>query len=223
VTPGHLLLAYHGCDATTRDDLVTRRLLDLKHSENAYDWLGPGLYFFESDPQRAMNFAVASAAHPERLYTKRPIATPAVVGAIICVTSCLDMTTQVGLDEFADVVEQLQAADTPLAQNDAANPLLRKLNNQVFTSLHALRQGLMYEPYQMVRGAFVQGAALGDNNSGFNRDSHIQLAVREAKAIVAWFVPDPDRLMTADEYDRARTRLASIADGPARKRRVRAT
>jgi hypothetical protein len=223
VTPGHLLLACHGCDATTRDDLVMRRLLKLEHSQNEYDWLGPGSYFFESDPQRAMSFARASAGHPERLYTKRPIATPAVVGAVICVTSCLDMATQVGLDEFADVLEHLRQTNTPIAQNDTVNPLLRRLNNQVFTSLHALRHDLEYERYQMVRGAFVQGAALGDANSGFNRDNHIQLAVRDPDAVVSWFVPKPDRLMTADEYKHASTRLSSIADGHARKPRVRAS
>ena len=38
---GRLLVAYHGCDITTRDDLVTGKLADLDHSKNPYDWLAP--------------------------------------------------------------------------------------------------------------------------------------------------------------------------------------
>lgn len=50
---GALLAAYHGCDAVTRDDLVSGRLKNLQASENKYDWLGSGAYFFENDAARA--------------------------------------------------------------------------------------------------------------------------------------------------------------------------
>jgi hypothetical protein len=223
VTPGHLLLAYHGCDASTRDDLVTRRLSTLEHSRNEYDWHGPGIYFFEGDPQRALGFAKASARRPEAMFTKRPIATPAVVGAVICAHSCLDMTVQKGLDEFEQTLEQLESLGTPLAVNEPNRPLLRKLNNQVFTSLHAVRSALHYAPYQLVRGAFVQGAPLGDSHSGFNRDNHIQIALCDPNAILGWFVPKGDRLMTTTEYVDARAALNALPIGAARKPRRRAS
>jgi hypothetical protein len=44
-----MVIAYHGCDITVRDDLVTGRIPRLDHSANKYDWLGRGAYFFEGD------------------------------------------------------------------------------------------------------------------------------------------------------------------------------
>ncbi|MDQ2150963.1 hypothetical protein RBI22_19880 [Alcaligenaceae bacterium C4P045] len=221
------MLAYHGCDAVTRDDLVSRRLGGLDHSQNEYDWLGPGTYFFEDDPQRAMNFAEKSAATPGALYTQRPIVTPAVVGAVLCLTSCLDMTTQAGLSEFQLTLDVLTGYGVPLAQNDEERPLLRKLNNQVFTALHGFREEKHtpedpFPPYQVVRGAFMQGDPLGDAHSGFSLDGHIQLAVRDPSAIVGWFLPGSDRLMDPAEYQIVREALAKAPTGQARKRRQRA-
>lgn len=43
---GHLLVAYHGCDVTTRDALIAGWGRP-NASKNAYDWLGPGFYVFE--------------------------------------------------------------------------------------------------------------------------------------------------------------------------------
>ncbi len=63
------VIAYHGCDVTVRDDLVSGRLHRLDHSNNDYDWLGPGAYFFEGDVERAFFFARASHDNPEKLYT----------------------------------------------------------------------------------------------------------------------------------------------------------
>lgn len=219
---GQLLLAYHGCDITTRDELVARHMPTLDSSNNVYDWLGPGIYFFENDPQRAMNFAKASAQHPDRMYTKRPIATPAVVGAVICVTSCIDMSNQVGLTEFSLVLSALQAQGTTLAANDEQNPALRRLNNQVFAAMHAFRAARGERAYDLVRSAFVQGLPLGDSRSGFNGDNHVQLAVLKSEAIIGWFIPAGNRLMGAEESLLARQRLAAMGTSASRKPRVRA-
>jgi hypothetical protein len=50
VNDGHLLVAYHGCDITVRDSLVTGRIV-IRDIRNEYDWLGSGSYFYEGDPQ----------------------------------------------------------------------------------------------------------------------------------------------------------------------------
>lgn len=104
-----LVLAYHGCDACTRDDLVSRRLSGLDLSRNQYDWLGDGIYFFENDHKRALSLAQHSHDHPERLYTKRPIGTPAVVGAVLRLEKVLDMTTQEGIEEFLIGLDAFQS------------------------------------------------------------------------------------------------------------------
>lgn len=122
---GTALIVYHGCDVTTRDDLVSGRLKHLNHSNNQYDWLGPGAYFFEGDVERALLFAQASHGNPDKRYTARPIATPAVVGAVLQVQNWLDMTTQAGIQEFSLAYQAfaagLDAKGTPVPANRPAN------------------------------------------------------------------------------------------------------
>src|SRR5271155_2352654 len=53
------ILGYHGCDRK-----VGERLLEgaaFKPSDNDYDWLGPGIYFWEANPRRALEFATETA------------------------------------------------------------------------------------------------------------------------------------------------------------------
>ena len=80
---GQLVVAYHGCDRATEDALVSGELTSLDTSDNPYDWLGPGMYFFQDDWRRALMFAQASADNPTRKFTARPITNPSVVGAIM--------------------------------------------------------------------------------------------------------------------------------------------
>jgi len=223
------LVAYHGCDAVVRDDLVTQRLRKLDHSQNPYDWLGPGAYFFEGDLKRALLFAEASAAHPEKMFTKRPIATPAAVGALLCVSSWLDMTTQEGLGEFSralagmEVAFQTEGAALPVnrpAADDDVDIIYRALDSAVFSFMHETRERVALAEFDAVRGAFPQGAPIAEN-SGFRQHTHIQIAVRNNDCILGWFLREGAKLLTAQQYDRAKAELAARA-GPVRKRRIRA-
>lgn len=48
-------IAYHGCDAS-----VAKRILEddtFKKSQNKYDWLGEGVYFWEYGADRARRWA----------------------------------------------------------------------------------------------------------------------------------------------------------------------
>src|SRR5207237_848335 len=51
------VLGYHGCDADTARKVINGEEV-LRPSDKKYDWLGPGAYFWESDPRRAMEWAV---------------------------------------------------------------------------------------------------------------------------------------------------------------------
>jgi hypothetical protein len=213
---GHLVVSYHGCDITTRDDLVAGRVKP-QSSRNKYDWLGPGFYVFEGDSQRAEAFAQAAAAAPERRLTARPIATPSVVGCIFSVQRCLDMTTRLGLVEFAAACSAFEkgyreSTNDSLPINRPANEgdtdvLLRHLDNAVFTFIHRSRDtpdGKVH--YQAVRGAFRQGPEIS-LNSGFHRDSHIQIALRDFQCIVGWFLPTGERLLSDGDYASAKDAL----------------
>lgn len=173
---GSPLIVYHGCDITTRDDLISGRLKHLSHSNNQYDWLGPGAYFFEGDVERALLFAQTSHRNPSRRYTAKPIATPAVVGAVLQVQNWLDMTTQAGIKEFSlayqAFADGLNEAGKPIPVNKPASDtdtdvIYRALDNAVFTWLHKAResQDLPLPSFQAVRAAFHQGEPVAPSDS----------------------------------------------------------
>ncbi len=62
---------------------------DLKLSNNSWDWLGQGIYFWEQNPSRALEYAIESSKRIQ--YNRRPIETPFVLGAIIELGYCLNL------------------------------------------------------------------------------------------------------------------------------------
>lgn len=210
--PGHLIVAYHGCDITTRDDLVSGRLGTLHQSRNCYDWLGQGMYFFEDDIDRALVFAKNSHENPKKMYTRKAIGTPAVVGATLCIKHCLDMTTQRGIRSFREALESMTESFTragiPMPTNEPAHPedrdiLLRNLDASVVNLIRQARFDTGMEPIQAVRGAFYQGEELAPL-SGFRQNSHIQIALRDPSCVVGWFLPSGVQQLSADAYGQAR-------------------
>lgn len=233
---GRLLVAYHGCDITTRDDLVTGKSADLDHSKNPYDWLGPGVYFFEGDAERALMFAKASHDNPAKMYTARAIGTPAVVGAILRVQRWLDMTTQEGINEFTLAYPALLAGlaktGSPVPKNAAASEddidvILRKLDNAVFTFIHDIRDNANSPAspgppppfFQAVRGAFYQGAEIAPK-SGFRVGTHVQIALRDNSCVEGWFLPRGEQLLKEAEYLEAVERREQIAMSRKPKKRA---
>lgn len=210
--PGQLVVAYHGCDATTRDDLASGQLLHLAHSTNKYDWLGPGAYFFEGDLVRALNFAISSYQSPGKLYTKQPIGTSAVIGAVLCLQRVLDMTTQRGIEEFSLACAAAEpvfvtTGNTPVNRQAGADDveiIHRAYDNAVFTFLHGAITMNSGVPYQAVRGAFSQCDRIGA--SAFQRNSHVQLAVRDNSCVLGSFLPPGAQLLNAFEYAAAKAR-----------------
>jgi len=85
------ILGYHGCDLEVGERLLKGAAF--KPSDNDYDWLGPGIYFWEANPRRALEFATETANRRGAGTSK-----PFVIGAIIDLGLCLDLTTSSGLD-----------------------------------------------------------------------------------------------------------------------------
>jgi hypothetical protein len=54
------ILGYHGCDVRIAEALLEGKAF--KQSLNDYDWLGPGVYFWEANPQRGLDFAIEASA-----------------------------------------------------------------------------------------------------------------------------------------------------------------
>lgn len=76
------VLAYHGCDADVAAQLLAG--MPFKPSENDFDWLGRGIYFWEHGSDRALRFAQFQK-------DRGKVKEPAVVGAIIQLGHCFDL------------------------------------------------------------------------------------------------------------------------------------
>ena len=82
------VLGYHGCSVEVGKRVVNGEPMDA--SDHAYDWLGPGIYFWESDPARAWEWADWKASRGD-------IEEPFVVGAAIDFGNCLDLMVRENL------------------------------------------------------------------------------------------------------------------------------
>lgn len=128
------VLGYHGCDAGVGEKLLGGE--DFKHSTNSYDWLGHGIYFWETNPRRGLEFAEELKNAPRG---RGKIKKPAVVGAVIDLGFCLDLTTSAGVEQVriahARLTKIAARAKFKLPKNHG-DGLRRHLDCAVIQALH---------------------------------------------------------------------------------------
>ena len=89
------VLGYHGCDRRVGEAVLTGKG-HLKRSGNDYDWLGSGIYLWENNAERAMQWAKLAKENPE--ITRARIHKPFVVVAIIDPGNCFDPSKRRALE-----------------------------------------------------------------------------------------------------------------------------
>lgn len=200
------VLGYHGCDRTIAEKAISGSI-DLLHSDKDYDWLGPGAYFWEADPFRALEWA-------REKHKRGQLNDPAVVGAVIDLRNCLDLVGREGLEQLRSAhtsfLKMRNDADLPIPENKslkdrkAADQHLRYLDCAVIRHLHSIIESRSsnisdhIEPYDTVRGMFTEGKRLY-KGSGLFAQSHIQIAVRRNACVLGLFRPRPDPTATAEK------------------------
>ena len=70
------VLGYHGCDTDVGEQLLAGEAF--QPSDNDYDWLGPGIYVWEANPRRGLEFATEAMRR-----RGSGISQPFVIGAVI--------------------------------------------------------------------------------------------------------------------------------------------
>ncbi|WP_341880149.1 hypothetical protein [Synechococcus sp. UW140] len=80
------ILGFHGTKKEIAEKVLAGHTV-LRKSANNHDWLGSGVYFWESSPSRAYQFALETFARYEPPY----IGDVGVVGAIIDPGKCLNL------------------------------------------------------------------------------------------------------------------------------------
>jgi hypothetical protein len=184
------VLGYHGCDASVAREVIDGNM-PLLQSNREWDWLGPGAYFWEADPQRAAEFAEWKRSRGE-------IRDPTVVGAVIDLRECLDLTNRDDIElvgaAYDSFVQLNGTSGLPLPENQNAhddpfaNLLLRYLDCAVFRHLHQLVADTGTEEFDTVRGMFEEGD-LAFPGSAIKAKTHTQIAVRNSDCIKGIFYP----------------------------------
>ena len=177
------VLGYHGCDKQVGENLIAG--LDFKPSKNDYDWLGPGIYFLEANPQRGQEFAEEIKA----LDRGPKIKTPWVVGAVIDLGLCLDLTTSAGIQQVHEsysTLRKLTKSGGYVLPSNNKDLLRRNLDCAVIETLHRVRKDKGLPPVDTVRGIFVEGEAIY-KDSGFFEKTHIQICVCNYQSVKGVF------------------------------------
>lgn len=181
-----LTIGFHGCEMDTAREVLLKRK-GLKPSNNQYDWLGSGIYFWENDPIRALEFAKD---------VKRCVK-PCVIGAILNLGYCLDLSTRKGLDNIDLVWNNIVMPiykngnlkdNKPGRKGENGELLLRYLDCYVIQALHKFNEDNNFESFDSVRAPFWEGKELYPTAGFFNKN-HIQLCVRNTDCILGYFLP----------------------------------
>lgn len=189
------MLGYHGCDKSIAQKAVLEGTAILQ-SDRDYDWLGPGAYFWESDPARALEWAQNKVKIGD--YSE-----PAVVGAVIDLRNCLDLVSREDVELLRAAhrsfmrVQKLAGLPIPKNKNPKGSAdkdrALRFLDCAVFRHLHRIIDVMVmddpqFRAFDTIRGMFVEGGKAYPG-SGLYKKSHVQIAVRNPACIKGVFFP----------------------------------
>ncbi len=176
------VLGYHGCDRQVGERILSGK--PFRPSNNDYDWLGPGVYFWEANPERGLDFARETAARK-----RSSINEPFVIGAVIELGLCLDLTTSIGIEwvriAYDSLAESAVVGGVELPTN-SADRLRRNLDCAVIRRLHSILEAQSLPAVDTVRGVFTEGTPIYPN-AGFDAKTHIQIAVRNLDSIKGVF------------------------------------
>ncbi|OAT54932.1 hypothetical protein [Providencia heimbachae] len=203
ISPG-IVVGFHGCDRTVFDSVV-KNGTSISSSENNYDWLGHGVYFWEGSYDRALDWAKRS----------NKIKNPAVIGAFIKLGNCIDLLDSEHLQKIKATYQiyslECQELQIDLPSNKVninGISFVRELDCQVILRLQQINNELIAEELGLestsgqnkrqiqnhpnfidsVRGMFPEGAELYDG-AGFRDKNHIQLCIINPNCIAGYFDP----------------------------------
>ena len=125
-TRSGLTLGFHGCDISVFNSVVNGTA-ELSYSENSFDWLGNGIYFWEYSPDRALEYKNLRLLKDNYdLFKDTQIASGFILPK----------------NKHGGSVSDL---------------LLRDLDCAVIEFLHQSRIELGLKPYDSVKGVFLEG------------------------------------------------------------------
>jgi len=197
----NFIIGFHGCEESDIEKLINlpNKILI---SENPYDWLGHGMYFWENNYTRAQLWADEKKQNGK-------IKKPSVLGAVIHLDYCCDFLDSKYIQliqhyytSFKDLSEILgdelpKNKDVPSDAN--GDMLLRVLDCAVIEHMHQQifenwkkdieKDGSSsIRNFDTTRGVFTEGGPAFEG-AGIFEKSHIQVCVRNPNSIKGFFIP----------------------------------
>jgi hypothetical protein len=186
----NLVIGFHGCEKDDQERLLND-VMFLKRSNQRYDWLGHGMYFWESDPDRALLWA-------KQKQKAGTLNKPASIGAVLDLGYCLDLLNAKNialLKEFYSLFKQeTKMLGTAIPENinhpkDRGNDrVLRYLDCAIIEFAHRFLRDNKEKAFDSVRAAFVEGEPIYPH-AGFHEKTHIQICVINPNCIKGVFLP----------------------------------
>lgn len=163
---------YHG---TTTEMAASIQENGFHISDNDWDWLGTGVYFWQDAPLRAWEWA-------DELAGKRG-SQPAVIRAEILLEECMDLLDikwAEALRALYQILEreyQLQGRELPMNKGKAHyldKVVMDYAVSKAYTGYNI--------PIRVIRGAFPEGQEIYPGSAIYNRN-HVQIAVLDSSLI----------------------------------------
>jgi len=190
-----LIVGYHGCDRSTGEKVLLEGH-GLEPSDNDYDWLGEGIYFWEFGRDRALRWA-------QEKQERNKIQDPFVLGAYVHLGHCFDLTDTYHTSQLAPAYKTwrtiLEAAGVDPPENERigdgdTDRVLRYRDCAVLnwylqqSEPEGMDEAQNDVYYQTVRGVFVEGDRAFEG-SEIMMKTHVQVAVRDPRCILGYFRP----------------------------------
>ncbi|NSL90467.1 hypothetical protein ECE50_026830 [Chitinophaga sp. Mgbs1] len=199
-TSPNLVIGFHGCDLEVRDKLLLNSD-SFEPSRKPYNWLGDGIYFWENNPTRAMQWA-------EDKQRKGQLKQACVMGAVLDLNNCCDLLNTYYINVLRlhyDAIKSETIRIENLPKNidpkgiSNGDKVIRYLDYAIIENMHLrINQTRMeeYEKYgfartqafDSVRAGFIEGVPVYEGASIHDK-THIQICIRNPNCILGLFAP----------------------------------
>ena len=186
----NFVLGFHGCEEAEQNKLLTNPG-SFKTSKERYDWLGHGMYFWEDNHLRALEWA----KQKQRVGTLKK---PAVIGAVLNLGYCFDLLDAHSISLLKEAFLLFKAESErllkPIPKNEkhpserGNDRTLRYLDCAVIEYTHQFLESKDERPFDSVRAAFLEGDPIYEGAS-FHEKTHIQICIINPNCIKGFFLP----------------------------------
>jgi hypothetical protein len=174
---------YHG---TSMDAAIAIMESGFQLSNNNYDWLGEGVYFWQDAPIRAKQWA--QSVYPEH---------PAVIESRICLGNCLDLLDVGWMPSiralYNRLVDDYRASNLPLPTQRPDRSKAHRLDCALFDFAVKDINRSSGINIETIRSVFVEGENIYPNSAIYDL-GHVQIAVRHTELIKESIIIRIDRI-----------------------------